>query len=183
MVAIVKLLPYEKTLVIRRQATLFVPPPRDAAIETFRSRYNPVQYCLIRAHVTLCREDEVTDWELFADRLSQIEEIDISLSFGQPVRDGNLVTLPPVGSTESFDAFRRIVLIGQSNSIRKHNPHITLIHPRNGTCTDRIFDEMSCDLSPFSVIFRSVTLIEQVDSGEWKNNMTFPTKRHEKGLA
>ncbi len=121
------------------------------------------------------------DWVLFADQISRLEEIDISLSFGQPVRDGNLVTLPSVGPTESFDAFRRIVLIGQSKSIRKHNPHITLIHPRNGTCTDRVFDEMSCDLSPFSVTFRSVTLIEQVDGGVWENKMTFPMNRNENG--
>lgn len=168
-------------MVIRRQATLFVPPPFDAAIESIRSRFNPAQFRLIRAHVTLCREDEVMDWELFADQISRLEEIEISLSFGMPARDGNLVTLPPMGPTESFDAFRRIVLNGQSNSIRKHNPHITLVHPRNGICTDRIFEEIGREVSPFSVTFRSVTLIEQVDGGEWGNKMTFPNCRNESG--
>ena len=159
---------------MRRQATLYVPPPFDSAIEPLRSRFNAVQFGLIRAHVTLCREDEVTDWEFLADQISRLEKIEISLSFGRPVREGNLVTLPTVGSTESFDAFRRIVLTGQSEPIRKHNPHITLIHPRNGACTDQIFGEMSCELSPFSVTFRSVALIEQVDGGVWKTQKNFP---------
>ena len=131
--------------------------------------------------MTLCREDEVTDWGLLATQVSGLDEIDISLSFGRPVREGNLVTLPPVGSTESFDAFRRCVMIGQSKSIRKHIPHITLIHPRNGTCTDRVFEEMSIHLSPFSVIFRSVTMIEQVDGGVWESKMTLPVSRNENG--
>lgn len=45
----------------RRQATLYLPPPHREPIEVLRARYNPAQFALIRAHVTLCREDAVSD--------------------------------------------------------------------------------------------------------------------------
>ena len=43
----------------RRQVTLFVPDPTRSMLEAIRKRLDPVQYRLIRAHVTLCREDEL----------------------------------------------------------------------------------------------------------------------------
>ncbi len=37
----------------RRQATLYLPLPDSTAIESLRSRFNRVQFELIRAHVTI----------------------------------------------------------------------------------------------------------------------------------
>lgn len=39
----------------RLQLTLFVPPQQAASIEAIRQTVNPLQYALIKSHVTLCR--------------------------------------------------------------------------------------------------------------------------------
>ena len=153
----------------RRQATLYLPLPDSTAIESLRSRFNRVQFELIRAHVTLCREDEVSDWDKFASRLSDLGSIEVTLSFGVPVRDDNLVYLPATGSTDSYDALRRSLLSTRNSVPRKHDPHITIIHPRNGICSDSVFDEISSQLKPFTTSFRCVTLIEQIDGGPWQD--------------
>ena len=153
----------------RRQATLYLPLPDSTVIELLRSRFNHVQFELIRAHVTLCREDEVCDWEDVASRLSDMGPIEVTLNFGLPVRDDNLVYLPATGSTESYDALRS-TLLSKANSLpRKQNPHVTIVHPRNGTCSDSMFDEITRQLKPFTTTFRSVNLIEQVDGGPWQD--------------
>lgn len=43
----------------RRQLTLFVDEKQSVTIESIRQKFNPQQYRLIKAHVTLCREDEI----------------------------------------------------------------------------------------------------------------------------
>jgi hypothetical protein len=43
----------------RIQLTLFVGEPESVAIEHIRKMFNPLQYALIKAHVTLCRADEL----------------------------------------------------------------------------------------------------------------------------
>ena len=151
----------------QRQATLYLPLTDSTAIESVRSRFNRVQFDLIRAHVTLCREDEVSDWDKLASRLSNLGSIKVTLTFGMPVRDNNLVYLPATGSTESYDALRRSLLSTRNSLPRKYHPHITIVHPRNGICSDSVFDEISSHLKPFTTTFRSVTLIEQVDGETW----------------
>ena len=81
----------------RHQATLYLSLPDSTIIESLRSRFNRVQFELIRAHVTLCREDEVSDWDKFASRLSDLRTIEVTLSFDLPVRDDNLVYFPATG--------------------------------------------------------------------------------------
>ena len=63
-------------------------------------------------------------------------------------------------------AFRRTIL---SKDARKQIPHVTLIHPRNGTCTDQVFADIAATVnSPFRWTFREVMLIEQEDGGVWQ---------------
>ena len=143
----------------RRQATLYLSLPDSTVIESLRSRFNRVQFELIRTHVTLCREDEVSDWDKIASRLSDLRIIEVTLNFGLPVRDNNLVYIPATGSTKSYDALRSALLSIGNSLPRKHNPHITIIHPRNGICSDSVFDEISRQLKPFTTTFRSVTMI------------------------
>lgn len=151
----------------RRQATLYLPPPHAVAIDRLRSAYNPAQHALIRAHVTLCREDEVEDWDDVASRLRACPSITVPLAFGAPVRDGDLVYLPAIGSTSSFDQLRATLLSRPGTVVRKHDPHITLIHPRNGSCSDEVFAALVGSCAPFTVTFREVTLITQLDGGVW----------------
>ncbi len=151
---------------IRRQASLYLYGFPE--IVALRREFNPVQAQLIPAHVTLCREDEVDDWEAIALRIVTLRPVAVTLHFGGPVREGNLVLLPTVGSTESFDQLRCDLLSVQSTAPRKHAPHITLIHPRNGVCTDAIFEEIAARIEPFTATFREISLIEQCDGGVWK---------------
>jgi hypothetical protein len=160
-------------MAVRRQATLYLPSPLSKTVESIRSRFNRAQFDLIRAHVTLCREDDVCDWDEFASSLIAVGTIDVALEFGLPVRDNNLVYLPTIGSNKSFDTLRNLLFSTRSTLPRKHNPHITLIHPRNGICPDAVFDEITSRCKPFSSTFRYVTLIEQVDGGHWQDLSTF----------
>ncbi|MDX1930756.1 MAG: hypothetical protein SFV81_29805, partial [Pirellulaceae bacterium] len=135
----------------RRQASLFL---RDQfQIESLRHRYNPIQARLIPAHVTLCREDEVEDWDAFRTRLEALCPFEIVLGFGAPVRENNFVFLPVLEGVDEFHDFRCAVL---TKDARKHVPHVTIVHPRNGICTDQIFAEIATSVSSFKYTFREV---------------------------
>lgn len=151
---------------MRRQASLYLTGFPE--IESLRRAFNPVQARLIPAHVTLCREDEVDDWEAVLKRVAAMGPIAVTLHFGRPVRDENLVLLPVVGSTDSFDRLRFELLATAGSAPRKHSPHITLIHPRNGVCSDAIFKDITTRTAPFTATFREISLIEQRDGGVWK---------------
>ncbi len=161
------------TMVVRRQATLFLPSGVGDAVEVIRARLNPAQSRLIRAHVTLCREDEVADWDALVTRLAQIKSLAVDLSFTELVRNGNLVFATVAGSTNSFDEVRNALLSTETTLPRIHRPHITLIHPRNGKCDDATFAIAKDLFKPFSVRFNCITIIEQVDSGTWQEIAAF----------
>lgn len=147
----------------RRQASLYLTGQSD--IEALRSRYNPMQARLIPPHVTLCREDEVTDWEDLQNRLESMRPFEITITFGIPVREDNFVYLPVVEGLEEFQSFRRAIL---SKEARIHTPHLTLIHPRNGICSEQIFADISKTITePFPYTFREVRIIEQEVGGIW----------------
>jgi len=151
----------------RTQLTLFVPEP--GAIENIRRQYNPLQHALIAAHVTLCREDELTDLELVFRNLEQLEFPVFTIHFGKPVRfnNGKGVFLPAQEDYTSFLALRKAVLRGNIDNPRNHEPHITLIHPRNAACTDELFEKIRKTGLPAEILFDRISLIEQVDGGRW----------------
>jgi 2'-5' RNA ligase len=55
-------------------------------------------------------------------------------------------------------------------SLKARNPvpHITLMHPRNSTCTDEIFEELKKLKFALTMKFDRISLIEQVNNGKWK---------------
>ena len=146
----------------RRQATLFL--LGDGLIDEIRAGFNPRQAEIIDAHITLCREDEVPDWNKLSDKLRKQTRASVTLDFGKPYRDGDLLLLPCIGSTAEFDGLREFLLVPP---VRKHTPHVTLIHPRNGSCTDAIFDKVFGLIKPFSHTFDEVSLIGQLNGGKW----------------
>ena len=84
-------------------------------------------------------------------------------------------TLTLVGC--AYDAERRTTKENHATKDsrpRKHDPHITLIHPRNGICTDSIFEEIASQMVSFSTTFRSVALIEQFDGAKWRELIFSP---------
>lgn len=158
---------------LRRQITLFVPGSERSRIDAIRQRYNPAQFALIAAHVTLCRDEEVLEWSVLQARARQMAFIDISLSFGPPVQDDNFVYLPAVGPTDDFHELR--VRILDDEHCRRQDPHITLVHPRNGTCTATQFETIRSFIgSEFTVPFRGLTFIEQFAGAPWRRVCSFP---------
>lgn len=146
----------------RRQASLYLADVPQ--LESMRANYNPAQFQLILAHVTLCREDEVEDWDILRERLESLCPFEITLGFDAPVRNDDFVFLPVGEGLQSFHEFRKALL---THEPRVQNPHVTIIHPRNGICTDQIFEEISQCIFPFQRTFRDVMLIEQIDGGIW----------------
>ena len=154
---------------IRRQLTLFVSKPDATQIEEIRNRFNPLQQQLIDAHVTLCREDELVNIDLVLDNLKNIHHKTITLFFEKPIRFDNDkgVLIPASGANEAFYQLRKQVLQGLADDPRQHEPHITLMHPRNATCTDEIFKVIEMVTLPKQLSFHTRSLIEQTDDAPW----------------
>jgi len=153
----------------RQQLTLF-PDERDTLIiAAIRNQFNPEQATLIKAHVTLCREDEIVPVEKVLKNLESLNEPVISIDFGEVVRfsEGKGVLLPAIGSTKSFHQLRTVVLAGLVEQPRLHEPHITLMHPRNSTCTDTLFKQIKANCFPGTIKFKTISLIEQEEGKEW----------------
>jgi len=162
---------------IRQQLTLF-PDKKDAKeIEAIREKYNIQQARLINSHVTLCREDEILDIHKIFDNIATFNPGVITLEFGQVIRfsNGNGVLIPATND-DAFHELRETVLKGTNTTIRRHPPHITLMHPRNSTCTDEIFETIKKVNLPTHLMFKSISLIEQVDGGVWEILEAFSLK-------
>lgn len=153
----------------RIQLTLFIDTHIAETIEQVRKEFNPAQYELIRAHVTLCREDELALIEKVILNLEQLNAGSITIDFGNVVRfsEGKGVMIPALGNNESFQRLRESILKGLIEKPRKHEPHITLMHPRNAVCTDRIFEKIEKFEFPRKIEFRKISLIEQEMGKKW----------------
>lgn len=155
---------------VRHQLTLFVQPQDATAIEAIRSTYNPVQQQLIASHVTLCREDELAPLDVIVAHLQQLHFAPITIQFGAVKRfdDGKGVMLPALGENTAFHQLRAAVLQPIIATPRLHEPHLTLMHPRNATCTDAIFEAIQAANLPQQLTFTVVTLIQQCNGGKWQ---------------
>jgi hypothetical protein len=152
----------------RTQLSLFVGGDEAGPLEAARRVLDPVQYGLIRAHVTLCREDEVTsltDAEL-EERVARARVGPLVLAFGRPepfYEHGILLTCSR--GEADFHALRRLIL--GPGRVRQHAPHITLAHPRNPKAAG---NDLSVALAlplPIVVAFSSLHLIRQRGGEPW----------------
>jgi 2'-5' RNA ligase len=153
----------------RKQLTLFI-AGQNEAIEKIRAEFNPEQYRLISAHVTLCREDEIEQIEKVIENIKSISRgKPVTMAFNPPERfeNGKGVYIPAKGENPEFYELRKTVLNGVNEFPRKPLPHITLMHPRNSTCTDVIFDQIKKYELPTELIFDTISLIEQNNGGPW----------------
>jgi 2'-5' RNA ligase len=162
----------------RRQLTLFIEPKDSETIEHVRTKFNPLQSAIIKSHVTLCREDEIENIERVLANLSRLLEALLSIVFENAVRfeEGKGALIPSKGDNTKFQALRTIILQGVVDIPRKHAPHITLMHPRNSTCTDEIFDQISKMYFPVRLIFQKISLIHQAENSPWKVIREFDLK-------
>lgn len=154
---------------IRRQLTLFVRQTDAEQIEKIRQKFNPIQSELIDCHVTLCRDDEIENIDKVLNNLTQLRQKSISIIFGQVTRfeNGKGVFIPATIENEEFQELRQKVLNGVVNKPKRHEPHITLMHPRNSSCTDSIFEEIEKENLPSKLNFKTISLIEQINGGQW----------------
>lgn len=154
----------------RLQLTLFIDKDQSETIEQIRQQFNPEQHTLIASHVTLCREDELQSIETIVQTLATLKYPTVTIDFGPEERfaDGKGVLIPAFGDNKSFQKLRQIILQKVDKNPRRHEPHITLIHPRNATCTNDIFEQIQQTGIPSQLCFNTITLIEQRDGGKWK---------------
>jgi 2'-5' RNA ligase len=153
---------------IRRQLTLFITENNN--IEAVRAKYDPIQFNLIPAHVTLCREDEIEEIDKVISNINALLlPTALQINFNAAVRfnEGKGVMLPASGENKAFNSLRKSIL-NFGIATRKHEPHITLMHPRNTTCTDAIFEEIQKIKLPTTLYFDKIFLIEQKFGGKWK---------------
>ena len=155
---------------IRQQLTLFVDKKDACEIESIRNKFNPRQQQLIDSHVTLCREDEIANIDKVLDNLQNLDSSIITIQFGQATRfDNNKgVLLPASGDNEKFHQLREKILTALYMPVRRHEPHITLMHPRNSNCTDEVFEEIKSVNLPTRIKFDTVSLIEQIEGRQWQ---------------
>jgi hypothetical protein len=153
----------------RTQLTLFVPEAAATDVEAVRRLLDPVQASLIRAHVTLCREDELAGLgsaEVEA-RVRAFESGALSLRFGPPesfYEHG--VLLPCVEGQEEFQALRRWVL--SASVVKPHAAHITLAHPRNPRAAGNTPENAALLARGVAVTFPTIALIRQQGSAAWE---------------
>lgn len=141
-------------------------------IEQIRQEFNPLQFELIKAHVTLCREDEIENLEQVLSNLLLLIQTqqNIYIEFGKVARfdNGKGLFLPATNDNKQFENLRKQVLTGLIDHPRKQEAHITLMHPRNSTCTDHIFELVEKINLPAKLEFKQISLIEQENGGQWK---------------
>ncbi|MEM9169736.1 MAG: 2'-5' RNA ligase family protein [Pseudomonadota bacterium] len=160
---------------MRRQLSLFIPTDQAGALEAVRARLDPVQYALIPAHVTACRDAETA--ELVADdvarRLAQARVGPLSFTFGRAeMFYGHGVYLPCVSGADGLARLRRAVL--GAAPARAERPHVTLAHPRNPPGPD--YDAALADRLPARIVVTcpTLSLIEQDDPGApWRTSARF----------
>jgi 2'-5' RNA ligase len=167
---------------IRRQLTLFVEQKDAETIEQVRQKFNPGQFELIKSHVTLCREDEIQDLEQVIANLLFLTQPDIIIEFGAVTMFNNKkgVLLPAKTDNIEFQKLRRKILLGINDNPRVQEPHITLMHPGNSTCTDNIFGQIEKIGFPTRLKFKRISLIEQKGGGQWHILQEFEFQRQDK---
>ncbi len=154
----------------RKQLTLFVDEHESENIEKIRSAFNPVQYRLIKSHVTLCREDEIEKIDGVIENILKPGIKSISIQFSAVTRfsDGKGVMLPATVNNQPFKSLRNQILKGIIDEPGDHHPHITLMHPANATCTRQDFELIKKNKFPDHLTFNMISLIEQDNGAPWK---------------
>jgi 2'-5' RNA ligase len=152
----------------RTQFTLFVPPSVAEILEPLRRTLDPVQSRLISAHGTLCREDELEDLspDEIGARLKKAPPTPLTLTFGMArVFQDHGVLLPCVAGAVDFQALRNIIL--GTKRARRHEPHLTLAHPRNPRAPGNKPATLLKVPSSLCVTFTTVSLIHQHVGEPW----------------
>jgi 2'-5' RNA ligase len=152
---------------MRKQLSMYVPPDAGREIEEVRRVLDPIQHSLIPAHITLCREDELTELSAIQHRLNNNPLPQLTLRFGKPeIFSGHGVLLHCVEGGGAFHALREYLL--GSKNIREQMPHITLAHPRNPKAFGNTLQNALPLPENITITFPTIFLIEQAGSAPWQ---------------
>lgn len=164
---------------MRTQLSLFIPPSAATTLEAVRRVVDPVQAALIPAHVTLCREADLTGItpSLLQARLATESIAPLTLHFGAAVRsEAHGLLLPCVSGADAFAALRRVVL--GPDAARLETAHLTLAHPRNPRAPGNDLAATRMIPAPLEISFCEVQWIEQDTPGQpWRVRRTYPLGR------
>ena len=152
----------------RNQLTLFLENSNET-IENIRAKYNPEQFNLISAHITLCREDEINPIGKIIERIKSIQlekPIRIELNGVKRCADGKGVLIIASEENNEFMELRKTIL-GTTELTKEQFPHVTLMHPGNSTCNGKTFAEIKKQELPSVLFFSKISLIEQNNGGKW----------------
>lgn len=155
----------------RDQLSLFLGPPAGPALDALRAQLDPVQAALIPAHVTVCREDELTglDPAGLTDRLHGATAL--TFGVGLPERfSGHGVLLPCVAGQSGLDDLRRR-LLGRAE-VRPQPAHVTLAHPRNPRAPGNR-DPLDLGITPMTLTLADLRWIRQTGGGPWQTIARF----------
>lgn len=102
--------------------------------------------------------------------------LSINIRFGKVTRfaEGKGVLIPALKENSEFHRLRKVLLKNVTAETGFPEAHITLMHPRNSTCTDKIFRGIQKAIRPQLITFTKVSLIEQINGRKWKIKDEFP---------
>ncbi|MEO0898808.1 MAG: 2'-5' RNA ligase family protein [Bacteroidota bacterium] len=165
----------------RKQLTLFLDEIESEPIEWIRRTYNPIQYDLIKSHITLCREDEIEDLTHILINLEEIDiqQFELKTEGVKRFSNGKGVFIPVLDEEHNFRELRRLILKHAEYPPREHKAHVTIMHPRNSTCNDDIFSEIVKVKIPKILSIKKISLIEQEIGKEWRILSEFSLKKKE----
>ena len=112
------------------------------------------------------------NWQDLAQRLTDLKSFELSLSFSKLVHEGNLVYAKP-DEPNGFQHLRALLLAREGFAPRIHDPHITLVHPRNGVADGKLFEQIRGCFKPFVCSLPVVTFIEQNGVEPWNDHQSF----------
>ncbi|GAB2879219.1 hypothetical protein GCM10027277_55600 [Pseudoduganella ginsengisoli] len=132
-----------------------------------------MQHGLIPAHVTLCREDELTDLPAIRARLRNGTQAPLTLAFGKAEPfSSHGVLLQCVEGQGALQELRKYVLA--SDEVRVQQAHITLAHPRNPQAIPDALARAYTLPERLTFVLPEIRLIEQQDGGRWQTLESFP---------
>ena len=151
----------------RQQLSMYASADTAKNIEAVRAIVDPVQYSLIPAHMTLCREDELADDVEIKSRLHKLLWPALDLRFGRPeVFSGHGILLHCIDGEDGFRHLREHLL--GTRHIRNQRPHITLAHPRNPRASGNTLTQVLTLPEVITIRFPAIYLIEQTGREPWR---------------
>lgn len=146
---------------------MYIPPEQASVIETARSAVDPIQHQLIPAHVTLCRDNELSNFAEIEDRLLVNPYRSVDLTFGKPeVFHGHGIIMECISDLGTFKALREFLLGPNCKNVQL--PHLTLAHPRNSRAEGNSLENTDLIPTPLHAVLDRIVLIEQEGDSQWR---------------